>query len=136
MWSVCTVWGVHCVRALAAYAFIACRERRAMPTAIAASTTRSISRLRIMQMVAAPSAPTRLAAGTLTSSKTSSAVGEARMPHLPPPHSEAHAAVRRVHAHAAVGSSAAGRCMHAAGVMHACRWGDACMPCVRSREGM
>ena len=39
---------------------LTCRERRAMPTAIAASTTRSISRLRIMQTVAPPSSPTRL----------------------------------------------------------------------------
>mmetsp|Transcript_20195 Transcript_20195/g.41244 ORF Transcript_20195/g.41244 Transcript_20195/m.41244 type:complete len:225 (+) Transcript_20195:404-1078(+) len=66
----------------AAYVFIACRLRRAMPTLIAASTTRSISRLRIMQSVAPPSAPTKLAAGTSTSSRTSSAVGDARMPHL------------------------------------------------------
>ena len=54
-----------------------------MPTPIAASTTRSISRLRIMHAVASPSAPRGgwRRAGR-TSSKTSSAVGDARIPSL------------------------------------------------------
>ena len=49
---------------------------------IAARTTRSISRFRIMHTVASPSPPTRFSAGTRTSSNTSSAVGDARIPSL------------------------------------------------------
>jgi hypothetical protein len=65
-----------------ACAFIASIERRAIPRLIAASAIRSISRLRIMQSAAALSSPTWFAAGTRQSSKTSSAVIDARMPHL------------------------------------------------------
>mmetsp|Transcript_72233 Transcript_72233/g.127268 ORF Transcript_72233/g.127268 Transcript_72233/m.127268 type:complete len:204 (+) Transcript_72233:900-1511(+) len=54
----------------------------AMPTDIAASTMRSISRLRIIHTTAFPRGPTMFSFGTRTLSKTSSAVPEARMPHL------------------------------------------------------
>ena len=54
-----------------------------MPRLMAASVSRSSSRLRIMCSIALPSAPTRLAAGTRQPENTSSAVGDARMPSLP-----------------------------------------------------
>mmetsp|Transcript_10811 Transcript_10811/g.26208 ORF Transcript_10811/g.26208 Transcript_10811/m.26208 type:complete len:256 (+) Transcript_10811:392-1159(+) len=65
-----------------AYLAIRSTLRRAMPQDMAARPRRSISRLRIMHPTALPSSPTRLAAGTRTLSKTSSAVGDARIPHL------------------------------------------------------
>ncbi len=59
-----------------------CTQRMPIPSDMAARVTRSISRLRIMCMSESPSSPRRLRAGTRHSSNTSSAVVEARMPHL------------------------------------------------------
>mmetsp|Transcript_57236 Transcript_57236/g.134353 ORF Transcript_57236/g.134353 Transcript_57236/m.134353 type:complete len:235 (+) Transcript_57236:685-1389(+) len=53
-----------------------------MPQLIAARPSRSISRFLIMHAAALPSTPTRFSAGMMHSSKTSSAVIEARIPHL------------------------------------------------------
>ena len=65
-----------------AYRFIIERHLLEIPTAMAARAILSISRFRIMWIIDSPGSPTTFSAGTLTSSKTNSAVFEALMPSL------------------------------------------------------